>query len=71
MFDTLTPYFTMLPFGTAMCIALIGLVLTFVILVQASNQKKRITTLQTFFASVTALVGGWGFLNVVTLLLNV
>lgn len=71
MLETLMPYFKMLPFGTAMFIALIGLVLTIVILVQASNQKKSITTSQTIFASVMALVGGWGVLNVFTLLLNV
>lgn len=67
MLETLTPYFKMLSFGTAMFIALIGLVPTFVILIQ----KKSITTSQAIFASVTALVGGWGFLNSVTLLLNV
>lgn len=71
MLETITPYFTMLPFGTAMFIALIGIVPTFVILVQASNQNKSLTTSQTISASVTALVGGWGFLNAVTLLLKV
>ncbi|WP_273767030.1 hypothetical protein [Aeromonas hydrophila] len=71
MFETLRPYFTMLPFGTAMFIALIGLVPTFVILVQASKLKKSLTTSQTIFASWAALVGAWGFLNAATLLLNV
>lgn len=68
MLETLTPYFTMLPFGAAMVIALIGLMPSIFILVQASNKSP--TTAQTVFAGAAALVGTWGFLNAATPLLN-
>ena len=68
MFETLTPYFTMLPFGAAIVIALIGLLPSIVILFQAS--KKSPTAAQTAFAGGAALVGAWGFINAATPLLS-
>lgn len=68
MVETLAPYFSILPVGLAIVIAMLGPIPGIANLVRA--RKKPVSKAQTALAGSAGLIGAWACLNVVTPLLT-
>ena len=60
MVETLIPFFTILPLGLSLILAVVCLFPSILILVRPQNPPS---TGRALFAGISALVGAWAFLN--------
>lgn len=69
MLETMTPYFSVLPFRAALFISMLGPIPAVVTV--ARSRKKPATTAQTAFSAFSILIGAWACLNLLTSLMAI